>query len=133
MQLEDLQEQARHNDDEVEAPWRYDSTPLLMPGGCLLADKSPLPELVESARDEFLVTAACECQHFERKRAADRRCESDQVTRRRRQLRQSARDHCLRLRGEVERRITRNASKTSRGALFACFASCRLKARAHRL
>src|SRR5262249_37259253 len=30
MQLEDLQEQARHNDDEVETPWRYDGTPLLM-------------------------------------------------------------------------------------------------------
>jgi hypothetical protein len=30
MQLEDLQELARHNDDEVETPWRYDGTPLLM-------------------------------------------------------------------------------------------------------
>jgi hypothetical protein len=30
MQLEDLQELARHNDEEVETPWRYDGTPLLM-------------------------------------------------------------------------------------------------------
>jgi len=30
MQLEELQEQARHNDEEVETPWRYDGTPLLM-------------------------------------------------------------------------------------------------------
>jgi hypothetical protein len=30
MQLEDLQEMARHNDEEVETPWRYDGTPLLM-------------------------------------------------------------------------------------------------------
>jgi hypothetical protein len=30
MQLEDLQEQARHNDEEVETPWRFDGTPLLM-------------------------------------------------------------------------------------------------------
>jgi hypothetical protein len=30
MQLEDLQEQARHNDEEVETPWHYDGTPLLM-------------------------------------------------------------------------------------------------------
>jgi hypothetical protein len=30
MQLEDLQEQARHNDEEVETPWRYDGTPLFM-------------------------------------------------------------------------------------------------------
>jgi hypothetical protein len=30
MQLEDLQEVARHNDEEVETPWRYDGTPLLM-------------------------------------------------------------------------------------------------------
>jgi hypothetical protein len=30
MQLEDLQELARHNDEEVESPWRYDGTPLLM-------------------------------------------------------------------------------------------------------
>ena len=29
MQLEDLQELARHNDEEVETPWRYDGTPLL--------------------------------------------------------------------------------------------------------
>jgi hypothetical protein len=28
MQLEDLQEQARHNDEEVETLWRYDGTPL---------------------------------------------------------------------------------------------------------
>jgi hypothetical protein len=30
MQLEDLQELARHNDEEVETPWRYDGTPLLI-------------------------------------------------------------------------------------------------------
>jgi hypothetical protein len=30
MQLEDLQEQARHNDEEVETLWRYDGTPLFM-------------------------------------------------------------------------------------------------------
>jgi hypothetical protein len=30
MQLEDLQELARHNDEEVETPWRYDGTPLMM-------------------------------------------------------------------------------------------------------
>jgi hypothetical protein len=30
MQLEDLQELARHNDEEIETPWRYDRTPLLM-------------------------------------------------------------------------------------------------------
>jgi hypothetical protein len=30
MQLEDLQELARHNDEEVETPWRYDGTALLM-------------------------------------------------------------------------------------------------------
>jgi hypothetical protein len=30
MHLEDLQELARHNDDEVETSWRYDGTPLLM-------------------------------------------------------------------------------------------------------
>jgi hypothetical protein len=30
MQLEDLQELARHNDEEVETPWRYDGTPLFM-------------------------------------------------------------------------------------------------------
>jgi|GEM_PF-906008 len=30
MQLEDLQELARHNDEEVETPWTYDGTPLLM-------------------------------------------------------------------------------------------------------
>jgi hypothetical protein len=30
MQLEDLQEHARHNDEEVETSWRYDGTPLLM-------------------------------------------------------------------------------------------------------
>jgi hypothetical protein len=29
-QLEDLQELARHNDEEVETPWRCDGTPLLM-------------------------------------------------------------------------------------------------------
>jgi hypothetical protein len=29
-QLEDLQELARHNDEEVETPWRYDGVPLLM-------------------------------------------------------------------------------------------------------
>jgi hypothetical protein len=28
--LEDLQELARHNDEEVETPWRYDGAPLLM-------------------------------------------------------------------------------------------------------
>jgi hypothetical protein len=32
MQLEDLQEQARHNDEEVDTPWRYDGTPLDMYG-----------------------------------------------------------------------------------------------------
>jgi hypothetical protein len=30
MRLEDLQELARHNDEEVQTPWRYDGTPLLM-------------------------------------------------------------------------------------------------------
>jgi hypothetical protein len=30
MQLEDLQELARHNDEEVETPWRYDGTPLFI-------------------------------------------------------------------------------------------------------
>jgi hypothetical protein len=30
MQLEDLQELARHNDEEMETPWRYDGAPLLM-------------------------------------------------------------------------------------------------------
>jgi hypothetical protein len=30
MQLEDLQEHARHNDEEVETPWRFDGTRLLM-------------------------------------------------------------------------------------------------------
>jgi hypothetical protein len=30
MQLEDLQEVARHNDEEVETPWRYDGATLLM-------------------------------------------------------------------------------------------------------
>jgi len=30
MQLEDLHELARHNDEEVETPWRYDGTPLMM-------------------------------------------------------------------------------------------------------
>jgi hypothetical protein len=30
LQLEDLQELARHNDEEVESPWRYDGAPLLM-------------------------------------------------------------------------------------------------------
>jgi hypothetical protein len=30
MQLEDLQELARHNDEEVETPWRYDGTPILI-------------------------------------------------------------------------------------------------------
>jgi hypothetical protein len=30
MQLEDLQELARHNDEEVETPWRYDGAPLLI-------------------------------------------------------------------------------------------------------
>jgi hypothetical protein len=30
MHLEDLQELARHNDEEVETPWTYDGTPLLM-------------------------------------------------------------------------------------------------------
>jgi hypothetical protein len=30
MQLEDLQELARHNDEEIETPWRYDGTPLMM-------------------------------------------------------------------------------------------------------
>jgi hypothetical protein len=30
MQLEDLQEQARHNDEEIETPWRYDGSSLLM-------------------------------------------------------------------------------------------------------
>src|SRR5262245_55530709 len=30
MQLEDLQELARHNGEEVETPWRYDGAPLLM-------------------------------------------------------------------------------------------------------
>jgi hypothetical protein len=30
MQLEDLQELARHNDEEVETPWRYDGTRLIM-------------------------------------------------------------------------------------------------------
>jgi hypothetical protein len=28
--LDDLQELARHNDEEIETPWRYDGTPLLM-------------------------------------------------------------------------------------------------------
>jgi len=30
MQLEDLQELARHKEEEVETPWRYDGTPLMM-------------------------------------------------------------------------------------------------------
>jgi hypothetical protein len=30
MQLEDLQEMARHNDEVVDTPWHYDGTPLLM-------------------------------------------------------------------------------------------------------
>jgi hypothetical protein len=30
LQLEDLQELARHNDEEIETPWRYDGTPLMM-------------------------------------------------------------------------------------------------------
>src|SRR5262245_6943487 len=30
MQLQDLQELARHNDEEVDTPWRFDGTPLLM-------------------------------------------------------------------------------------------------------
>jgi hypothetical protein len=30
MQLEDLQELARHNDEEIDTPWCYDGTPLLM-------------------------------------------------------------------------------------------------------
>jgi hypothetical protein len=30
IQLEDLQEQARHNDEGVETPWRSDGTPLLI-------------------------------------------------------------------------------------------------------
>jgi hypothetical protein len=30
MQVEDLQELARHNDEEIETSWRYDGTPLLI-------------------------------------------------------------------------------------------------------
>src|SRR5262249_53960619 len=32
MRLEDLQEMAGHNDEEVDTPWRYDGTPLLIYG-----------------------------------------------------------------------------------------------------
>jgi hypothetical protein len=30
MQLEDLQELARHNDEEIETSWRYDGAPLMI-------------------------------------------------------------------------------------------------------
>jgi len=71
MRLEGLQELARHNDEEVETPWRYDGTPLLMyragvntnPGGVvswsyilrnasltLLIRKTPLGSIIAQAR-----------------------------------------------------------------------------------
>ena len=71
MRLEGLQELARHNDEEVETPWRYDGTPLLMyragvntnPGGVvswsyilrnafltLLIRKTPLGTIIAQAR-----------------------------------------------------------------------------------
>ena len=81
MQLEDLQELARHNDEEVEAPWRYDGTPLLLyragvntnQGGgvswssilrnvslTLLIRKTPLGSIIAQARLGFGVSVAAD-------------------------------------------------------------------------